>query len=144
MGISRYEKNKRNIHRPSKDILNRDEKPMREWSCFGIQTETRSDPSLFVTTKEVLCLCILEGTAANYINPNQDHHSDNENHIGLSPFSSEISQEASLARVAIVAQLGLVITPNIAVWVSHWIHRVQPQCWVHKVKPTSCWRFTAP
>lgn len=111
---------------------------------MGIQKQTRSDPSLFVTTKEVLGLCILEGAAADYINPNKDHHSDNENHIGFPPFSSKISQETSLARVAIIAQLGLVIAPNIAVWVSHWITRVQPQCWVHKVICTSCWRFTAP
>lgn len=115
---------------------------MKGMSCLRIQTSL--DPSLFVTTKEVLGLCVLEGAAADYIDPNQDHHSDNENHIGFPPFSSEIPQEASLARVAIVAQLGLVIAPNIAVWVSHWITRVQPQCWVHKVIPTSCWRFTAP
>lgn len=105
--------------------------------------QTRLDPTLFVSTKEVLGLSVLEGAAADYIDPNQDNHSDNKNHIGFPPFHPEIPQETSLARVAIVAQLGLVIAPNIAVRVSHRITRVQPQCWVHEVITTSRWRFTA-
>lgn len=52
----------------------------------------RSNPSLFVAAEEVLCLRILEGTAGNEVDPYQHNHSNNENHIGFSPFFSQVPQ----------------------------------------------------
>lgn len=86
--------------------------------------EFRSNPTPFVAAEEVLCLCILEGTACDEVHPYQQHHCHYQNHIGFSPILSEVPQQPSLARIAIVAQLALVIAPQVAVRIPRWVHRV--------------------
>lgn len=98
--------------------------------------------ALFVFAEEVFSLGISEGTAGNQIDPYQHYNCHNQNYVGFPPFLSQVAQQTSFAGIAIVAELGLVIVPQIAVCISHWINWVQPQCWVHVAETTNCWRLT--
>lgn len=87
---------------------------------------------------------IFESTAGDDVDPNEHHHRHDEDYVGLPPFSPQVPQQSSLASVAVVAQLALVIVPQVAVWVRRWVHGVQPQRRVHIIVATNCWRLTAP
>lgn len=102
-----------------------------------------SDPTLFVAVEEFLRLGIPECTAGNEIDPDQNHHCYDQDHVALPPFPPEVPQQSSLARIAVVAQLGLLIAPNCAIRVGQSVHRAYPHCWVDKLVSTNGWRLTA-
>jgi len=89
-----------------------------------VSVAPRSNPPLFVSPEKVFSLGIFESTAGNDIDPNEHHHRHDEDYVGLPPFSPQVPQQSSLASVAIVAQLVLVIVPQVAVWVRRWVHWV--------------------
>ena len=94
-----------------------------------------SNPALFVTVEEVFSLSILEGTAGNDIDPNENHHSDNQYYVCFPPFLSKVPKQTSLTGVAIVAELAQIIVPSVAIRISHLIHRVCPHDGAHIVEP---------
>lgn len=100
------------------------------------------NPTLFVATEKVLRLSILQSTAGNYIDAYQYHHCHYENYVHFPPFTPQVPQQTSSARFAVIAELGLVIAPQIAVRVPSWVRRVRPHSWVHKIVATGCRRLT--
>ncbi|KAM2313575.1 hypothetical protein ACFX1S_026724 [Malus domestica] len=97
-------------------------------------------PTLLVPAEEFLRLGVLEGATGDEIDADEDHHSHNEDDIDPPPFFPQVSQKSSPAGIAVVAQEVLVIVPYQAVRVSSWVHWVYPQCWIHIVVSTHCWR----
>ncbi|KAM2002201.1 hypothetical protein ACFX15_025941 [Malus domestica] len=100
----------------------------------------QSRPTLLVPAEEFLRLGVLEGATGDEIDADEDHHSHNEDDIDPPPFFPQVSQKSSPAGIAVVAQEVLVIVPYQAVRVSSWVHWVYPQCWIHIVVSTHCWR----
>lgn len=93
------------------------------WDAFGQVVKVLS-PTTLVSAEKIFSLGIFEGTAGNEIDPNQNHNCNNQNYVGFSPFVSQVSQQTSFARAAIVAELTLVVAPQEAVRVPCWVHRV--------------------
>lgn len=102
------------------------------------------NPALFVAVEEILCLGVLVGATGNEINPDKDNEGDNEDNVGLPPFFAEVGEEAGLAGVAVIAEVGLVIAPQVTVRVSHGVGGIGPHYGVHVAEPTCRWRLTAP
>lgn len=99
--------------------------------------------ALLVFAEDLVGLGIPKGTAAKEINGNQSDESDDQNDIGSLPLFSECSQNASLAGVAVIAELSLVVGPLKAVHVSSSVDGANPVRWVHKCVRTLCWGLTA-
>ena len=92
--------------------------------------KTSSITSL-VAAEEVLGLGILEGAAADDVDPDEDDGGNDERDVGLAPLIAQVAQQPRLAGVAVVAELALVVAPEGAVHVRHGVTRVDPQCRVH-------------
>jgi len=80
---------------------------MDEYKCQCLLPSVR----LFVAAKEAFYLGIPESTAGDDIHEDEDNDSNDEDNVGLPPFFPEVSQKASLAGDAVVAQLARIVTP---------------------------------
>lgn len=81
---------------------------------------------MFVAAEEIFRLGVSESAASNDVDPNQNYNRHNENYVGFPPFSSKVPKQTSPASVAVIAELSLVIAPQIAVRVPCWVRRVRP------------------
>lgn len=57
---------------------------------IGLCLATSLNPTLLVTAEELLRLGVLEGAAGNDIDPDENHHRYDKNHVGSSPFFSQV------------------------------------------------------
>ncbi|KAK4765621.1 hypothetical protein SAY86_026711 [Trapa natans] len=116
-------------------------KPTPMWKMIN---GASSNPVSLVPPEEILGLGIPEGAASDDVDKDEDHHRHYKDHVYFPPLIPDVPQQTRLAGVAFVAELRLVIAPQVAVCVCIWVRRIRPQCRVHIAVAASCWRFTAP
>lgn len=105
---------------------------------------SRSDPTLLVAAEELFGLRVPEGAAGDDVNPDEDNRGHDQDNVGPPPITPQVAQETCLARVAVVAELGLVVAPQVAIRVCIGVHRVLPHCRVHVHVATRCWGLATP
>lgn len=98
---------------------------------------------MLVPAEEVLGLGVPEGATSDDVDPDEDHHGHYKDHVYFPPLFPEVPQQTGLAGVAAVAELGLVVAPQVAVCVCVRVHRVRPQGRVHIAVAARGRRLTA-
>lgn len=103
----------------------------------------RSIDGSLIAAEECRCLGVLVGAAADEVEDDEADGGNDERDVGLVPLVAKRLQEAGLAGLALVAELGRVVAPQPAVRVRRRPRRSRPHRRAHVVEPAHRRRLAA-
>lgn len=92
--------------------------------------------ALLVPAEQVLGLGVSKSATADQVHPYQPDKCDQQDYVGSPPLFLEVGEQAGLAGVTVVAELGLIVAPLEAVHVSRGVYRADPVSRVDERVPT--------